>query len=243
MDKFIKNYDNKDKKGGGCLSWLLGTLAVILGVAVYAVLSSLLNRWLIGARFGSEPACALLPLTMTGLTVAFVLYEAIFIVRLIRFGNEKDDAKAKRIARIVTVACICLSFVFAIFSANTFTELRGDHISKVCFTEIKRYEWTSRCDVQRYALSCDDNGVLAFTVTMKDGEKIELWSQVNSCTLAFNEDFDGVYGYGAYLAEQFHKSEFIIESSVTGIDNMERIYKDSNPEIWAILERIINLEK
>ena len=234
------NNNKNNKKGGGCLFWLLGTVLVIIGVVVYAVLSSLISRTIIGSRFGDAASCALLPLSIAGLTVAFVLYEAIFIVRLIKFGNDKDDAKAKKVSRIVTAACISLSFIFAIFSANTFTRLDGDSISKVCFVETKRYEWRDRCDVLRYSLSCDGDGVLNFTVTMKDGEKIELLSQVNSCSVAFTEQYGDLYGYAAHLSEAFDSSGFIIEKSVTGVENMEKHYRDTSSEIWTSLEKIIN---
>lgn len=215
-------------------------MLVIIGVFAYAVLSSLINRWIIGARFGADAACALLPLSIAGLTVAFVLYEAIFIVRLIKFGNDKDDAKAKKVSRIVTAACISLSLLFAVFSANTFTRLDGDSISKVCFVELKKYEWQARCDVLKYSLSCDSDGVLNFTVTMKDGEKIDLWGQVNSCTKAFTEQYGDLYGYAAYLSEAFDSSDYIIEKSVTGVENMEKHYKDTNSEIWSSLKKIID---
>lgn len=212
---------------------------MVVGVIVYAVLSSFINRWIIGARFGDSASCALLPLSIAGLTVAFVLYEAIFIVRLIKFGNAEDDAKAKKVSRIVTVSCISLSFLFAIFSANTFTRLNDDSISKVCFAETQRYEWSERCDVLRYSLSCDANGALSFTVTMKDGEKIEILGSVNSCSKAFTDKYGNLYGYSAHLSEQFDKSEFIIEKSVTGVENMEKFYKDTDSEIWPFLANII----
>ena len=234
------NNNKKNKNGGGCLSWFLGTLLVILGVVAYAVLSSFINRWIIGARFGNDASCALLPLSVVGLTVAFVLYEAIFIVRLIKFGNAQDDSKAKKISRIVTAACISLSFLFAIFSANTFTQLDDDSISKICFVKTKEYEWSERCDVLRYSLSCDADGALNFTVTMKDGEKIELFGAVNSCSQAFTDKYGDLYGYAAHLSEQFDSCEFIIEKSVTGVENMEKHYKDTNSEIWSSLEKIIN---
>ncbi len=223
----------------GCLAWLLGTLGVLGGVVVYAVLSSFINRWLIGSRFGDGVACALLPLSLTGLTVAFVLYEAIFIVRLVK-ANAKDNERAKKISRMVTVACISLSLLFAVFSANTFTELREDSISKVCFVETKRYEWSTRCDVQRYSLSCDSNGVLSFIITMKDGEKIDVFGTVNSCSKAFVDKYGNLYKYAAYLSDEFDGSEFIIEKKITGTENMEKFYKEANPEIWVVLQDIIS---
>ncbi|MBE6584828.1 MAG: hypothetical protein E7649_07660 [Ruminococcaceae bacterium] len=232
-------YNDQKKQGSGCISWLLGTALVIVGVVVYAVISSFINRWFLSARFGDLAACALLPLSLTGLTVAFVLYEAIFIVRLVKFGNDADNAKAKRVSMIVTVASIALSLVFAVFSANTFTKLSEDSISKVCFVQTKSYQWNERCDVQRYALSCDANGTLSFSVTMKDGERIELWGEVNSCSQAFTDKYGNLYCYAAYLSEQFGQSQYIIESTVTGVEHMQKHYRDTNSEIWPQLERII----
>lgn len=239
-ETFVNSINNTQKKrGGGCLSWLIGTLLVIVGVVVYAVLSSFLNRWIIGSRLGNDVACALLPLSLTGLTVAFVLYEAIFIVRLIKFGNDKDDAKAKRVSRIVTAACICLSLLFAIFSANTFTKMDEDSITKVCFVETKTYQWTTRSDVQKYSLSCSADGVVSFVITMKDGEVIDLLGQVNSCTPEFTEKYGDLYGYAAHLAQSFDGGQFIIEKSVSGIENMEKFYKDTNSPLWESLKAII----
>ena len=237
----MNRFDNKEKKRrGGCLSWILGTVLVIVGVVVYAIVSSLINRWLIGARFGQDAACALLPLAIPGLTVAFVLYEAIFIVRLIKSGNKQDDAKAKRIANVVTIAAICLSLLFAVFSANTFTQLDNSSISKVCFVQTKQYVWDQRCDVQRYSVSCSSEGALSYVITMKDGETVELWNSVNSCSSEFLEKYGDIYGYAAYLSEQFDNSEFIIEKRVTGVEFMEKFYKTDKPEVWASLEKIIS---
>ena len=111
------------KNNKGCASGILGTLCVVLGVAVYAIISSLLNRLFVGIRFGDEVACALLPMTLTGLTVAFVLYEVIFIVWQVKLSQiaskNGDGAKMDKIFKLVAVGCITASLLFAIFSANT----------------------------------------------------------------------------------------------------------------------------
>ncbi len=234
---------NKNKNVG-CFSGILGTLFVILGVIGYALVSSYINRLFIGARFGNDASVALLELSLTGLTVAFVLYEAIFIVSQIRLhknASGKDDGgKMNRIYRLVFVGCVCLSLLFAIFSANTFTECDGDSISKVCFVTTKEYRWDEENKVTRYALGCDADGNLTYKIFIRGEKPIELFNTVNSCTDSFIEKYGGMEGYAAYLSEQFDNSDHIIEKEITGIEYMERYYKEDYPEIWKHLETIIN---
>ena len=128
------------KNNRGCLSAILGTLIVIFAVGAYAVLSSLISNAVISTRFERDAACALLSLSFTAISVSFVLYEVIFIVWEIKTSKsgDADAARLKKIFRIVCVACICLSLMLAVFSANTFTRLDGDSVSKVCFVEYKK---------------------------------------------------------------------------------------------------------
>ena len=232
------------KNNRGCLSAILGTLIVLLAVGAYAVLSSLISNALISTRFGSDASCALLSLSFTAISVSFVLYEAIFIVWEIK-GSKSGDAdavKLKKIFRIVCVACICLSLLLAVFSANTFTRLDEDSVSKVCFVEYKTYTWEDRNDVLSYSLSCDSEGRLSYLVTMKDGEAVELFASVNSCSDEFIERYENLYGYAAYITQEFKNSEFIIEGKISGKEYMEKFYKDDKPEIWKHLEIIIGDE-
>ena len=238
------------KNNKGCASGVLGTLCVILGVVAYALISSLLNRIFIGIRLGNRVACALLGTTLTGITVAFVLYEIIFVVwqvKLSQIASRNGDApKLDRIFKIVTAGCITASLLFAIFGANTYTELREDSISKVCFVTTKEYRWDDKNDVLRYSFSCEDDGGLVFKITMKDGEVIDLFGSVTSQSDSFKEKFItgkvNLLAYAAYLSEQFDNSGFIIEKNIseTSVKNAESFYKEKYPEIWEQIEIIIS---
>ena len=234
----------------GCLSGILGTALVILGVVIYAVLSSLINRLFIGTRLGGEVACALLSLTLTGLGVAFVLYEIIFIVWQVKLSKKaadqgREDGKMNRIFRMVFAGCVCLSLLFSIFSANTYTLCREDSISKVCFVTLKEYRWDEKCDVLRYSFACDAEGGLTYSVTMKDGETVALLGSVTSLSDGFKEKFDtdrvNMLSYAAYLSESFDQSDFIIEKKVSGIEHMEKYFKE-NSAVWEQIQRIISSE-
>lgn len=234
----------KKSNNKGCFSGIIGTLLVIVGVVIYALLSSLINRIFIGMRFEDQNACALLNLTMISLTVAFVLYEVIFIVWQIKLSkgsdNKEDSRKTNKMFIWVFVGCVCASLLFAVISANTFTECREDSISKVCFVTTKEYRWDrERNDVLRYSLSCSPEGELNFNVTMKDGEVIDILGSVNSCSKQFINEYKNMYGYAAYLDSQFKQSEYYIESNISGTEYMEKYYKDAYPEIWEQISKII----
>ena len=236
--------ENKQKsKGLGCLSGIVGTLVVIVAVVVFAVVSSLINKLFIGIRLGESADCALLPLTITGLGVAFVVYEIIFILWHVKMGRKgsDDEKRTARVFKIALIAGISVTLLFACIGANTYTRLSDDSISKACIVEYKSYEWRDKNNVMRYTLSCSAEGQLSYVVTMKDGERIELLGQVNSCTDEFINKYENLYGYAAYLSGEFESNtNAIIESKIIGAEYMEKFYKDTNPEIWKYLNEIIN---
>ena len=230
---------NSKKNNRGCFSGILGTLLVIVGVVAYAFMSSALNRAILGSKFGDGVAAAILPLSVVGLTVAFILYEIIFIMWQIKLGKP-NDAKTAKIFRLVAVGCICLSLLFAVVSSNTYTEMREDSIKKVCFVDTAEYRWDGeRCDVSGYVLSCNSDGLVTYTVVMKDGERIELFGQVNSCSAAFIDKYGDMYAYAAYLTESFEKSPFIIEGSAEGEEYLDAFY-ESNPAVADSVRKIAN---
>ena len=226
----------------GCFGAIIGTLIVMLCTGAFAVISSLICKVIVRSKLGSEPACALMTISVTAIIVAFVLFEGVFILWEIARTKKKssDSGYYKKLVRIAAPVCIALALLFSVVSANTYTKLSDDSISKVFFGEYKTYSWTERNDVGRYHLACDEDGKLTYTVTMKDGEKIEILGSVTSCSDEFIKKYSDMYGYVSYLTEEFQKSEYIIEGKVTGVEHMEKHYKDSNPEIWKHLEKIIN---
>ncbi len=240
---------NKKKSSGkGCGASILGTLFVVLGVIVFAILSSLLARVFVGARFADEVGCALLTFSLTAVFIAFVLYEAIFIVWQLKISaasanNKETETKMKKLLKIVAIAAISLSLLVAVFSANTYTECRESSISKVCFVPVKEYRWDEeRNDVRNYRLSCASGGALTFNITMKDGEVIELFGPVTSVSGKFSEKYEtsrlNLVGYAYSLSEQFDTSGYYIEKKISGYEYMESFYKEAYPEIWEYLSLI-----
>ena len=240
----------------GCGSGILGTLAVIIGVIVHALISSLISKAFIHSRFGTDAACAVLTLTVTNIIVAFVLYEAIFIVWQVRASHRAADkgnltvSEKNRMDKIVLwvlIACIALSLLFSIVNANTFTCLRENSISKVCFVTTKEYRWDEKCDVLRYTFACDESGGLTFKIVMKDGEAFDILGGVTSLSESFKEKYStdkvNLLSYVADLSEQFDNSEYIIEKVVSpsSIENAKKIYENQEDKllIWEQIQKII----
>ena len=234
-------------KNKGCLSGVIGTFFVVLGVAAYAVVSSLFNRIFVSLAHGDAIACALMTSWLTGVGVAFILYEAIFILwqfDLLKKNNApENNPKSKKILLIVAAACIAASLLAGIVLANTYVDCREDSISNVCFTTTKEYRWDTRNDILRYSLSCDESGGLSFKITMKDGNTVDLFGHVTSISDSFRDKYSAdkvsLLSYAAYLSEQFDDSGFVIEKEISGVEYMIQAYKNNNPEIWAELEKII----
>ena len=237
---------NKNKNKG-CISGVIGTAFVVLGVAAYAVVSSLFNRVFVSLAHGDTVACALMTRWLTGVGIAFILYEAIFILwqfDLLKKNKSSDNnPKGKKTLLIVAAACIATSLLVGVIFANTYVDCREDSISNVCFVTTKEYRWDTQNDVLRYSLSCDENGGLSFKITMKDGSTVDLFGNVTSISDSFREKYNAdkvsLLSYAAYLSEQFENSGFVIEKEISGIEHMTATYKDSNPEIWTELEKII----
>ncbi len=221
----------------GCFSAILGTLAIIAAVAVYAVLSSLLNNLVITLRLGDKNECALLSLSLIGVFIAFVLFDIIFIVwqwRLAKKGSE-GYAKTDRLFKIVLAVCLSAVVIFPFISANTYTSLSEDRISKVFFAEYKSYDIDT--DISRCTLACTSDGALSYTLTMSDGERIELFGSVSSCGDGFVERYENLYGYASEITEGLRERG--ITPRIIGEQYMQDGYRDSHPEVWKYLEQMI----
>lgn len=221
----------------GCVSGILGTLAVILGVVLYALLSSFLCGVFVGARFPDKPVCALLTFLIPSIGIAFVILEVIFVAWQIKLSKKGGDGeqKFKRIFKIVTLSCISALLLLWVVSANTYTKLDDSTISRVCFIDYKSYDIDE--DISRCTLSCSAEGELSYTVTMKDGEKIEFFNSVNAFAGGFQEKYENLFGYASYISEKLSYDGF--PTRIVGEKYMEKYYKEDHAEVWKYLEAMI----
>lgn len=250
MQDLLRN--NNDKKQGiGCGSAILGTLVVIGALIIYGIISLLLCRVFVSARFGDGVGGALMTFWLSSVGIAFVLFEIAFAVWQVKLAmvasGKADENKMRRIFRITLVSAIALSFILAIFSANTFTELKNDSISKVCFVTTEEYRWDKDDnDVSSYSFECDENGSVSFTVTMKGNKVISILDAVNSLSESFKKEHTNGLGYAAHLTESFKENGLnTIEAKISDstVENAKKHYRDSENEAqkitWTMIERIL----
>ncbi len=210
---------------------------MIASTLLFAFLSSLLNKLFFNLRYGEGEECVLLPLSFGGIVVAFILLEIIFIawqLHTTKSGTD-EEKKSKRIFKIIVIACLSLILLVPVFTSNTFTRVNSEYISKNCFFEYKSYNVET--DVERCTLSCTQDGNLAYVITMSDGEKIEIFGNVNSCGKEFIKKHENMYGYAANLSQKLSRRGLV--TSVIGEEHIKRIYQETDSEIWKHLEKII----
>lgn len=233
-------------KRKGFLSGFLGTILVLIGVVVLMVLTSLLANLVFSARLAGLTAVAILKLSVTGAIVYFILLEIIFFMWQISLAkkedkNQSDEDKKKfsKICRAVYIGVSCAIVLFAVISVNTYTDCREDSISEKFFVTVKEYKWAN---VRSYSLVCDEYGALDFNVTMKNGKTFEILNTVTSCSDEFLQKYENMYGYAAYLSDEFDSHESYIEKRIVHADYAEAYYKEQYPEVWKYLKTIIGEE-
>lgn len=231
----------KKNNNPGCGAAFLGTLVALLATGAYIALSLLCNRLFLGRALNGEPACAFSTFFTTGIGIVFFLFELVFVIWLIKRAraatDNSDGGVMKTVLRIAAAGAAALSILLAVISANIYTKCSDTSITTVTVFSEREYEWD---DVSRFIFSCDDSGALKYTVRMKDGESIEIFNNVNTCSDEFTERFGSLLSYASYLTEQFRASEFIIEEKISGVENMEKRFKESDPVAWETIESIIS---
>ena len=245
------NGNKKNKQGLGCGTGIFGTLLVVVAVVVFAIISSLINRLFAYIGFGTEAAGGLYPLSQITILVAFIAFEAVFILWLFKgaknaTGDREEIKKLAKLTKIVTVIAIVVPLLFSVVSANVYTKCSEKSISKVVFATTKEYRWDDRCDVLCYNLTIDNEGNTGFTVMMNDGEVVDLFKNTNSCSASFKEKFEsdksGLWGYASYLAKDFATSCYLIEGRITGYEYLEKV-EQSYPDIYPYVKEIAELIK
>ena len=125
--------------------------------------------------------------------------------------------------------------MFPFIYANTYTQFDGETITKKAL--IGKTEYTTE-NVNGYSLICNDEG-LKFTISMRDGESFEIFNADTLISPKFNEKYESMFGYAAYLSDIYDSRESIVRKKVSGREKMESTYKESYPDVWKYLESII----
>lgn len=236
----------------GFLSALLGTLAVLAGAFAAMLITTLIGGVIINSSIKESATFVSFSIPTAAVFLAyFVLFEVLFFKWQFRLSLEAKSVKPtlmasqeespispekfKKISLALTVIVICLCLVFPFIYANTYTRFDGDVITKKSL--ITKTEYTTE-SVNGYSLICNDEG-MKFTISMRDGESFEIFNADSIISPKFNEKYESMFGYAAYLSDVYDSREKIVRKKVSGKDRMEKSYKESHPDVWKYLEAII----
>ena len=240
-------------KKKGFLSAFVGTLAVLAGSFAAMLLTAFLAGVIINSSIKDSATFISLSIPTAAVFLAyFVLFEVLFFKWQFRLSLEEKSSKPslmtsqaeapispekfKKISRVLTVIVLCLCLLFPFIYANTYTQFDGETITKKAL--IGKTEYTTE-NVNGYSLICNDEG-LKFTISMRDGESFEIFNADTLISPKFNEKYESMFGYAAYLSDIYDSRESIVRKKVSGREKMESTYKESYPDVWKYLESIIN---
>ena len=234
----------------GFISALIGTLAVLAGSFVAMLITALIAGIIINSSIKDSATFVSLSIpTAAVFLVYFVLFEVLFFKWQFRLSLEEKESKPsllnsqptippekfKKISKILTIVVICLCLLFPFIYVNTYTQYDGESITQKSL--ITKTEYT-KDSVNGYSLICNDEG-MKFTISMKDGESFEIFTADSIVSPKFDEKYESIFGYAAYLSDVYDSRESIVRKKISGKDRMERVYKEDHPDVWKHLEAIM----
>ena len=236
----------------GFLSALIGTLAVLAGAFAAMLITALIAGVIINSSIKDSATFISLSIpTAAVFLVYFVLFEVLFFKWQFRLSLEEKSSKPSlltssadapispekfaKVSRVLTIVVICLCLLFPFIYVNTYTQFDGENITQRSL--ITKTEYT-KDSVNGYSLICNDDG-MKFTISMRDGKSFEIFTADSLISEKFNEKYESMFGYAAYLSDVYDSREAIVRKKVSGKDRMEKAYKEDHPDVWKYLEVII----
>lgn len=249
----------KQSSGRGCLFLIVGTLLILLLMALYIFAVGRITAAVIEARTGSAPAYAVLTAQIPCIVVAFVLLEGILVLQYLPSQEEYDrkspsgaapDHKnrfwgTRRSANLLSLILLLLVVVCGVVSVNTYRVVSEDGITTSVFGFGHSYSWEDVTDCQ---VDCSADEGLSLTFTMSDGKEFEILQNTVSDNAAFAEKYgssdDSGSKHTATLAFSVDICRLLEECGITRrIYHRERtirFYKDKYPEQWAFVSELIH---
>lgn len=257
----------KSKQGGkGCLFLIVGTLAVIVGTILFAVVTGKVTELVINARHGGEAVYALMTASIPCIVITFLLLNCILILLYLPGENPQDKNRTgekqftpmlgekpktpsignKRVISWAVAGMAVAVIAVGAVSANTYTLVSAeDGITTHCFVDLRHYGWD---EVGRYNIDCDNSKGLSVTFTMKDGKKIEILQGTVSATKEFHASYremskdDDPAGIGATLAYAVDIDKRLSEQGVLrDVSHFERAvsFYQGNDAMWPYVSELI----
>ena len=243
----MEKKSGKSKKG--ILFLILGTLAVIAGVMIFAVVTGRVTAALVESRYGGTASYVLLTASIPCIAICFVLLEAILFLQYLpdtaaklqsrrpMLGQPEQPMYSKKVINLVCLGLLALTVLCGFVSTNTYTVVSEDGISTHFFAETSRYEWRQ---VTRYTVDCDTDRGLSVTYTMRDGKQFEVLQNAVSTTDTFDEQYGSATAFALHTSEKLH--ELQIPKTCYHQELAISFYRDTMPETWTYVAQLINYQ-
>lgn len=249
--------------GRGCLFLIVGTLLVMLSMALYIFSVGRITASVIESRTGTAPAYAVLTAQIPCILVAFVLLEGILILQYLPsqeemaqkspLGRTAEDKPrllgTRRSTNIASVLLLLLVVVCGAVSVNTYRVISEEGIDTRIFGIGSRYAWT---DVTDYTVDCDNDKGLSLTFTMSDGEQFEILQNTISDNAAFAEKYaaggDGdkqtaMLAFALDICRSLEERGISGHVSGRGRDRAINFYKKDRSEQWVYVRELVQYQE
>ncbi len=260
MNQLLSNRVGKPKKSDkrGCLFLILGSLLALAATGGFVLLVSLLSGVVIESRHGGETAYALMTIVKPCYGIAMLCFYGILAVWYISpAGNDaksapqtsgttmapmlgrhnratESSALPRRTLWLITAGLLVGVLITGTVAVNTYRLVTSDGIRTYCFVETSRYEWKQ---VTTYRVSCDTDGGLSMTFTMRDGQQLEILQGVNAATDEFKADYTSVTHFAADVDDRMIALQ--VPRNVQHMERAVKFYRNDYPELWPYVSRII----
>lgn len=251
--------NQKRSSGRGCLFLIVGTLLILLLMALYIFAVGRITAAVIEARTGSAPAYAVLTAQIPCIVVAFVLLEGILVLQYLPSQEEYDRNNpsavtperrnrfwgTRRSTNLLSLILLLLVVVCGAVSVNTYRVVSEDGITTSIFGFGHSYSWEDVTDCQ---VDCSTDEGLSLTFTMSDGKEFEILQNTVSDNAAFAEKYGSPGGSDskqtatlAFSVDVCRRLESRgITRRVYHRERTIRFYKDKYPDQWTYVSELIN---
>lgn len=247
--------NHKKNNGKGCLFLIIGSLAGVLALGVFIILTGQLTSALVNSTMAGSVGYVMLTATEPCIMVASLLLFAVLVIHYLPDPEDMDKNAppsslstpkpkkflgAKLSTWVATLGLLLCVVLTAFASATTYRSVTTDGIGATfCyFFETESYEWKQ---VSSYKVDCDEDKGLSVTLTMRDGKKFEILQSSVSAPRSFHEQYECKEAFVLDLVTMLEE-EYQITRNVSHIERTKAFYQ-GDEKLWPYVKQIIGYDE
>ncbi len=249
--------NQKKNNGKGCLFLIIGSLAGVLALGLFIILTGQLTSVLVNSTMAGSVGYVMLTATEPCIMVASLLLFAVLVIHYLPDPEDSEKNKnapsfdapapkrkkflgAKLSTWLATLGLLLCVVLTALASATTYRSVSTEGIgSTFCyFFETESYEWKQ---VSSYKVDCDEDKGLSVTLTMRDGKKFEILQSSVSAPRSFHEQYECKEAFVLDLVTMLEE-EYQITRNVSHIERTKAFYQ-GDEKLWPYVKQIIGYDE